>query len=265
MQTYSNNLVLYGQLASRIPAMISVLILGPLSDRYGRKLLLISAMIGTLLQSIVALVIIGFHLTPYLFILASFLTGIFGDFTGLIAGSFSYIADVSSPKWRAFTIGITEGMFAVGGAAGQFLSGYWLSENNCNFLPLMGLEVACCSATLLLTIFLVPESLPREERLKRVAEKPKGLKLVLNGLKMFLGRVPQYSAWKLWAVIVIIVLPMVNSTGSILISVYFLKAPPFDVDSKVIGIFQALESVSQAVSVTFIIFSLSVALRMPIL
>ena len=263
VETYSNNLVLYGQLASRIPAMITVLILGPLSDRYGRKILLITAVVGALLQSIIALVIVNFHLSPYFFILASFFTGICGDFTGVLAGSFSYIADVSSPKWRTFRIGMIEGMLAIGGAVGQFLSGYWLNQNNCSFLSPMSLEVACCVATLLWVVLLVPESLSRKERLKRVAEKPSGIELALRGIKMFLGRVSKYSAWKLWAVIIILNLPIFNSEGNLLISVFFLKAPPFDVDARVIGIFQALESVSQAISVTLVLFSFSVALGLP--
>ena len=263
VETYSNNLVLYGQLASRIPAMITVLTLGPLSDRYGRKILLVTAVVGALLQSVIALIIVNFQLSPYFFILASFFTGMCGDFTGLLAGAFSYIADVSTPKWRTFRIGMIEGMLAIGGAVGQFLSGYWLNQNNCNFLPLMSLEVACCLVTLLWVILLVPESLSKEERLRRVAEKPSGVELASRGLKMFLGRVPQYSAWTLWAVIIILNLPIFNSEGNLLISVYFLKAPPFDVDAKVIGIFQALESVSQAVSVTLVLFSFSVAMRLP--
>ena len=99
--------------------------------------------------------------------------------------------------------------------------------------------------------------------MRRVAEKPSGVELASRGLKMFLGRVPQYSAWTLWAVIIILNLPIFNSEGNLLISVYFLKTPPFDVDAKVIGIFQALESVSQAVSVMLVLFSFSVAMRLP--
>ena len=65
METYSNNLVLYGQLASRIPAMITVHTLGPLSDHY----LLVTAVVGVLLQSVIALIIVNFHFSPYFFIL----------------------------------------------------------------------------------------------------------------------------------------------------------------------------------------------------
>ena len=263
VETSSNNLVLYTQLAVRIPGMITVLILGPLSDRFGRKPILLLSLLGTLLQGAFTVAIIGFNISPYYFILASFLSGICGDFTGLLAGAFSYIADESSLKWRTVRIGVIEGMLALGGAVGQFLSGYWLKQVNCYFLPLAGCCAASTLTALLWVIFLVPESLTQEERLERVANKPNGARAALQGLKMFLGRVPQYSAWKLWASVVMLNLPLFVAEGNFLISVFFLKAPPFDVNATIIGIYQALSSVSRAVNVTLVLFSFSVALRMP--
>ena len=262
VERYSNNLVLCTQLAVRIPGMITILILGPLSDRFGRKPILLLALFGTFLQGVFAVAIVGFNLSPYYFILSYFLTGICGDFTGLLAGAFSYIADVSTPKWRTFRIGIIEGMLSLGGALGQFVSGYWLNQANCYFLPLVGFGTACAMAALMWVIFLVPESLTQEERLERVIDKPKGARAALQGLKMFFGKVPQYSAWKLWAAVVMLNLPLFNTQGNLLINVFFLKAPPFDANSTIIGIFQALSSISRALSVTLVLFSFSVALRM---
>ena len=127
----------------------------------------------------------------------------------------------------------------------------------------MGFGTACALGALLWAIFLVPESLTQEEKSERVSDKPKGARAALQGLKMFFGRVPQYSAWKLWAALVVMNIPHFNAEGNLLISVFFLKAPPFDVNSTVIGIFQALSSVSRAICDTLVLFSFSVALRMP--
>ena len=262
VEKYSNNLVLYGQIAARIPSMIIVLIMGPMSDRFGRKPVLIASLFGTTLQAVMALIIVYFSLNPYYFILANFLTGLFGDFTGLLAGAFSYIADVSSRKWRTFRIGVIEGMLAVGGALGQFLSGFWLSENHCNFVPPMWLDLACCLAALLWVIVLLPESLPKKERLEKVANKPKGAKAAMEGLKMFFGKMPQYSAWKLWTALLMVNLPLFNAEGSLLVTLYFLKAPPFDLSPLLIGAFQGLQSFSRAVSVTLLLAIFSVGLKM---
>ena len=261
--TDCNHLLLYAQLAVRIPGMITILVLGPLSDRFGRKPVLIFSLVGNLLQGMVAVAIVYFNLSLYYFILASFLAGIGGDFSGLLAGAFSYIADVSSLKRRTFRIGIVQSMIAIGGAFGQFIIGYWLKQVNCYFLPLMGFNTACVLAALLWVIFFIPESLTRKERQKRFAKKPSGPRALLQGLKMFSCLVPQYSTWKLWAAMVMINLPLFNAEGNILISVFFLKAPPFDVDATIIGIYQSIASVSRAIGNTLVLFSFSVALRMP--
>ena len=84
IESLSSNLLLYGQLAVRIPGMITVLIVGPLSDRFGRKVVLLLALFGSLLQSVLAFFIIWFHLDPYFFILANLFTGLGGDFTGIL-------------------------------------------------------------------------------------------------------------------------------------------------------------------------------------
>lgn len=259
----SNTLVLYGQIANRLPAMIVVLIMGPLSDRFGRKPVLIASLIGATLQAMTAVVIINFTLSPYFFVLSNFLTGIFSGFTGALAGSLSYVADISSRKWRTFRIGMIEGMLTVGGGLGQFLSGYWLNMNQCNFVPPMWLELVCCLAGLLWVIFLIPESLSKEERMEKVAKKPKGLKTLMEGIKIFAGRMPQYSTWKLWATLLMTMLPLSNTEGGALVTLYFLKAPPFNLSPIAIGAFQSFQSLSRAVSVTILLAIFSVGLKIP--
>ncbi len=121
VQSLSNTLLTYGQLANRVPSIIIVFIIGPLSDRYGRKAVLLVSAIGLVLQSVLAVVITMQNLSPYWFILANLLTGVCGDITGILAGAFSYVSDVSSRKWRSFRIGYTCAVFEVGIALGSFL------------------------------------------------------------------------------------------------------------------------------------------------
>lgn len=264
VETRSDNLVVYGQLANRIPSIIITVLLGPLSDRYGRKPILLLAAVGMTLEGFIAMLIVHFQWNPYYFIVANFVSGICGDYSGILSGGYAYIADVSSVKWRGLRIGIIEGVFCIGAAAGPILVGYWLQQNNCDFILPLWLFVACNITAGLYIMFCIPESLTKAERQDLTSKNPKGFKAMLHGLGILAGRVPQYShtLWKLWAVNFVASLLVLNAAGAELISVYFLKAPPFDVNSQMVGIYQTAQFASRAFSNTVLMAVFS-AMKMP--
>ncbi len=260
VQSLSNTLLTYGQLANRVPSIIIVFIIGPLSDRYGRKAVLLVSAIGLVLQSILAVVITMQNLSPYWFILANLLTGVCGDITGILAGAFSYVTDVSSRKWRAFRVGYTCAMFEVGVALGSFLCGLWLSNTNCDFIPPMWLVLGGSIGIVVWILILVRESLTDEDKVKAKETHPHLYTVFLNGLKLF---VKGPSLWKRWAAVITLDLLFLNAIGNSLVIVYFLKAPPFDAEPVTIGIYQGLVSVSSAVCASVVIFVTSVVLKFP--
>ena len=262
IETWSDNLVVYGQIANRIPSIIVTILLGPLSDRFGRKPVLLIAAVGLTLQGFIAMLIVHFQWNPYYFIIANFISGILGDNAGILSGAFAYIADISSEKWRGLRIGIIEGVFAIGSAAGPILVGYWLKLNNCDFITPLWLYTACNIAAGVYIMFCIPESLSKSERKQLTAKNPKGFSTMLRGLKIFSGLVPQYSLWKLWAANFVACLLVFNAAGSGFIAVYFLKAPPFDVNTQMVGIYQGAQSVSRMVSNTVLMAMFS-AVKIP--
>lgn len=262
VETWCNNLVFYGEVASHIPSIIVTILLGPLSDQFGRRPVLLLAGLGSVLEGILSILILHFQWSPYYFIATYFVGGMFGSFTGVLAASFSYISDVSSDKWRGLRIGIVEAFFAVGVALGQFSVGFWLQWNNCDFIQPMWLFTACNVAVVIYVTFCLPESLGKRERIENVEKTSKGFKSLVHGIKIFIGLVPQYITWKLWAATLVAGLMVFNVAGTSFISVYFLKAPPFDLDTLMIGIYQSIQSVSKALSNTLLMGIFS-ALRMP--
>ncbi len=261
VQSLSNQLLTYGQLANRIPSIIIVIIIGPLSDMYGRKPVLLSAAIGMALQSVLAVVVTTYNLNPYWFIPANFLTGVCCDITGILAGSFSYVSDISSKKWRAFRIGLTCCMYEVGVALGSYLCGLWLTKSNCNFVYPMWLVLGCSILVVVWILILVKESLNKQERAKAKEKHPQLYAAFLSGLKLFFYR--KSSVWKRWAAIMTLDLLFMNAIGNSLIIVFFLKSPPFDANPDTIGIYQALISVSSGVCASAVIFVTSIVLKIP--
>ena len=259
VETWSNNLVVYGQLAGRIPAIIVTVFLGPLSDRFGRKPLIFLGTIGSIFGGLFSILIVHLQWNPYYFIVANFLNGVTGDFAAVLSGGFSYIADISSDRWRGLRIGIVEAVVAIGSAVGPISVGYWLKWNECDFIQPLWLYTACNVASALYVMFCIPESLSRAKRIELTDSNPKGFAAMLRGVRIFLGFVPQYSVWKLWAVNLVMCLLVFNTLGSFLIAVYFLKAPPFDIDAEMVGLYQGTYYVSRTLSNTLLMAVFSAA------
>lgn len=245
VESQSNHLVTYSQIANTLPSVVVTIIFGPLTDRFGRKIGIIVPVAGSVLQYILTILVIHFDLHPYYFILTNFVGGVAGSFTCFLAASFAYIADVSSPRWRSLRIGIVESAMSFGGCAGTLLGGYWLHKVDCDFIPLYCFLVACCFFVLLYSAFAIPESLSREERREFQAKNPQGLLSYVQGLKLFLGGLPWRSTWKLYVAMLVIFVEGVNVFGATFVDVYFLKALPFDFNPLQIGIFEGVRSGSQ--------------------
>ena len=262
VETWSDNLVVYANIASHIPSIIVTILLGPISDKFGRKPVLFLAALGTMLEGVATTFIMYFKLSPYFMIGSYFLGGMFGSFTAVLAASFSYISDVSSDKWRGFRIGLAEAIISVGGACGQFSLGFWLQWNNCDFIQPMLLFTATNVAGIFYILICIPESLSKRERMENVENTPKGFKSLVHGIKIYLGSIPEYSAWKLWAATLVAGIMLFNVAGTSYASVYFLKSPPFDTDTLTIGIYESVRSISRGLSNT-LLMGLFSALRMP--
>ncbi len=89
-QTQSNHLVIYTKLVI-VPAIATALILGPLTDKFGRKLGLLAPLFGNCMEGLGSLLIIYFRLNPYYFIGTSLMTGLVWGNTGLVTSSYSYM------------------------------------------------------------------------------------------------------------------------------------------------------------------------------
>ncbi|MBE2199573.1 MAG: MFS transporter [Anaerolinea sp.] len=145
--------------------------LGRLSDRYGRRPILIVSQIGTVLSFILFIFAaplgrvidgwgLGLSITGGLVMLyvARILDGLTG---GNITAAQAYIADVSTPQTRAQALGMISAAFGLGfifgPAFGGFLAGISLVA------PFIGAAIIS-AGSVLLTVFMLKESLPPAAR-----------------------------------------------------------------------------------------------------
>ena len=139
-------------------------IMGRLSDAFGRRPVLILSQFGTL----AGFLVLGFANTLFLLYLGRIIDGVSG---GNITTAQAYINDITSEKNRARGFGLISAAFGAGFVVGPALTALIVSATAAN--PVLApysqnapfFVAAVFSLTsILLTTFLLPESLPKEER-----------------------------------------------------------------------------------------------------
>lgn len=147
--------------------LVSGPVLGALSDRYGRKPILLLCLFGTS----IAYTLFGMANSLALLFVAVLLDGLTGN---NLTTAYAYVADITTPENRSRGMGIVGAGFGLGIMAGPALGG---------FLSNYGLAVPALTASLvaLLNVIyglvFVPESLPPEQRTAHRA--------AYNGLSQF--------------------------------------------------------------------------------
>lgn len=130
-------------------------ILGRLSDRYGRRPLLLFSLLG----SAIGYVLFGFARSLAMLFTARIVDGISG---GNISIAQAYIADVTEPKNRSRNFGLVGAAFAmgfiIGPAIGGALAHYWGLSAPAYFAG------ALAFGNTLLGFFVLPETRPKQKR-----------------------------------------------------------------------------------------------------
>ena len=171
----------YGSLAALYSMMQFVFapVLGSLSDRFGRRAVILSSLFGSGLDYLV----LAFAPTLPWFFVGRIIAGITG---ANIAASSAYIADVSPPEKRAGNFGLIGAAFGLGFIAGPALGGL-LGHIGLRlpFLVAAGLTLL----NWLYGLFVLPESLPQENRraFSWARANPVGSLLALKRYPVVLG------------------------------------------------------------------------------
>lgn len=130
-------------------------LLGRLSDRYGRRPILLLSLFGLGMDYL----LLGFTSSYWVFLVGRIIAGICG---ASFSTANAYIADVSKPEERAKNFGLVGAAFGVGFILGPTLGGYLSTEISIR----APFYVSACLSLLnfLYGVFVLPESLSQEKR-----------------------------------------------------------------------------------------------------
>ncbi|XP_051891429.1 proton-coupled folate transporter-like [Pristis pectinata] len=116
---------LYINMGGFAVGLFSVTLLGPWSDRVGRRPILIVPALGLALQSAIYLIVMCQELPVGYFLIGRLLSALMGDFNIILAGCFSYIADISDRQSRTIRVAMLESCLGIAGMFGSIIGGQW--------------------------------------------------------------------------------------------------------------------------------------------
>ncbi|MCU0689735.1 MAG: MFS transporter [Phycisphaerales bacterium] len=169
VKQFTDNAMIAGVLgtAYAMCQFLATPILGSISDRVGRRPVLVLSLFG----SAIGYVIFGLAGALYVLFIGRIIDGITG---GNISTAYAYAADCTKPAQRARTFGLLGAAMGLGFIIGPAIGG-WLSTQSLAVgsikvdgvhLPAFAAAVATMTAAVWATLVL-PESLPRERRVTR--------------------------------------------------------------------------------------------------
>lgn len=128
---------------------------GHMSDRYGRRPILMSSLAGACLSYVLLALAQNIW-----WLLASRMLA--GFMAGNIAAAFAYASDVSRPEKRAATLGLIGAAIGIGFSLGPPIGGLLAGNdpNSANFLAPALVSIALSLVAILLVRFVLPESHP---------------------------------------------------------------------------------------------------------
>jgi len=147
--------------ANALTQLVGAPILGRLSDRYGRRPLLLTSIAGT----VVSFLMLGLARSLAILFASRILDGFLG---GNVSLAQAYITDVTDNKERAKGLGLIGAAFGLGFIIGPALGGTLAGDGNYALPALVASGLAFLN--LLGVLFWLPESLPPEERERRAGE-----------------------------------------------------------------------------------------------
>ncbi|KIX09929.1 uncharacterized protein Z518_01010 [Rhinocladiella mackenziei CBS 650.93] len=155
----------YNLLSGGFSAIVSPQ-LGSLSDRIGRKKIIIFTSLGALSAEVIT-IIVGRNpgqVSVYWILLGGLLDGICGSFTTAMALAFSYASDCTAPERRNVAFGYLHGTLFLGVALGPILAGRLIDLTGTVMIAFY-VAFGCHIFFILFIIVAVPESLSKERQL----------------------------------------------------------------------------------------------------
>ncbi|XP_076464122.1 lysosomal proton-coupled steroid conjugate and bile acid symporter SLC46A3-like [Babylonia areolata] len=185
------------QIAEGLPAIVTVIILGALSDRTGRhRIMLWLPALGSCLYSFIYILIQYTGWSVDGLFLASALRGLSGSMTAFLAGASFYAINSVKPHQRTSRLAIQEFLNGGAYAVGNLMVGFWVKDTG--FLRPFWFALICSIIALLISFFLIDETMEAvNEEQQRQQQSPRRNRNTGNCCKdLFQPMAKYFKCWQ---------------------------------------------------------------------
>lgn len=233
VQTKTSEYTMYTNFVCNFTAIIPTLLLGMLTDKFGRKFVFYITCGGLLGSQTLTIAIFYWRLSPNLLFVASLLQGLGGSWGLFLAAAFGMVADFTSPgKQRAIRVTTTEAAIALSSSLGTTTSGIWVKQMG--YVWPMVFAVGLVIMSLIFVVFCVPETLVHRQHL------PFTRMFFVKCFELFVKDTPNKRRFKLVVCLICFLLVVAAFVGESNFSLLYLLHQPFCWDKMQITIFNGI-------------------------
>ncbi|KAF9538539.1 hypothetical protein EC957_006461 [Mortierella hygrophila] len=171
IQAFTAKILALTEVITGLASMFTIGYYASLSDKYGRKIIMIVGFFNTLLVlgSFVLMNVYWDQIGLPLMILSGLVNGLLGGTTLGVTMALAYAADCTDPSQRSLAFSWLHAALYFGLAIGPYMGGS-ISKATGTILTVLFIDIVVTSLGLLLTVFVMPESLPsmQPEHLRRL-------------------------------------------------------------------------------------------------
>ncbi|CAG8649704.1 major facilitator superfamily domain-containing protein [Gigaspora rosea] len=185
IQAFTSQLMMVLSLCLAMPGIFLLVPLGALSDRRGRRIILLMSCVGRILD-VLCIILVGNYMESLgigFLIIGTLLDGFTGSFPSVLAATHAYATDCTPPERRRIIFGLMHGGLLLSIGIGPVLGGM-LTEFTNDILSTFYVSITTSIILFFLILFIVPESLSKKRQLdnrKRQLENDQHIfKKILN-------------------------------------------------------------------------------------
>ncbi|KAM7344353.1 putative peptidoglycan muropeptide transporter SLC46 isoform 2-T2 [Cochliomyia hominivorax] len=235
-------------LESIIPAIVSLFI-GPWSDKFGRRPIVLTTFTGYLVGSIILTAITYIStkiaISPWLYLLASVPSVLSGGTCALITGIYCYISDVAEEKTRALRMVLNEASLCAGMMVGNVASGYLYAATNAVIVFVIS-SCLMLLALIYVIIFVVESLKPDQIHAGSKLREFFRFDLVKDLVRTCLKRRPNFDRIIIWLTMMALTVAIFTMEGDSNVTYLFVRKQ-FEWTLKDFSIFNAARIVVQII------------------